>query len=637
MTKKVLFLIFLMVAILASVSFADDKYEILSYTVNAKVEENAIINIEEIISVNFKQPRHGIYRDIPTHYNGYDHKISDINVVDPITNKQIEYSVERISNVVRIKIGSADKYVNNDVNYKIMYSFDYGDNLDGSFDSIYFNFIGNNWNSSIPISKVNIDMPKSFDKNEINFTTGKYGSKNKDNVIYYVFDNRIEANVNYLYPYEGVTFAIKLPEGYFKGATIPYNRIKLFSLIGAFILIIVVSTALRIKNKDNNKIVPILSFKAPDDLNPAELSYIYDEENIDTKTASTIVLYWASKGYLNIIVQNGVMTYESRISPESISDKGERKLYEAMFNHGNGSIVKESQLTEVFHSDIEEYIMSIRYKYSGEKEVLIDSYQNIPFIIMIIMTIVTSVLLSYDLAAQLGTRILFSGIGLFIALLISEILIYSLVSRVRLKGIKKLFISLSMVFLILAPVVIIYLIVASNGLGNTITLDSFEFSFKSGKTLWIRLVLLSYGLNIAAAWSLLKIKKISSYAKKRLNKIYGFKDFLEKAKVDEIKSVYYDNPSYYYDMIPYVMIFGFADLWAKHAENLDMDKPDWYKSGTDSTFDSYYFYRNFDRSMLVATALPEPEVSSGGSDGGGGFSGGGFSGGGAGGGGGGSW
>ncbi len=637
MAKRVLFLIFLMIVILASISFADDKYEILSYTVNAKVEENAVINIEEIISVNFKQPRHGIYRDIPTHYNGYDHKISDIKVVDPITNKQIEYNVERLSNVVRIKIGSADKYVNNDVNYKIMYSFDYGDNLDGGFDSIYFNFIGNNWNSSIPISKVNIDMPKSFDKNEINFTTGKYGSKNKDNVIYYVYGDRIEANVNYLYPYEGVTFAIKLPDGYFKDATIPYNQIKLFAIIGALIFIIVAATILRMRNKDNNKIVPILSFEAPDDLNPAELSYIYDEEKLDTKSAVTIILYWASKGYLSIIEQNGVMTYESRISPETITDKSERKLYEAMFSHGNGSIVKENQLTEVFHSDVEEYILDIRNKYSGEKEVLIDSYQNIPFVVMIIMTLFTSVLLSYDLASQLGASRVLTGVGIFIALIVSEILIYSLVSRVRLKGIKKLFISLAMVALILAPVIVIYLIVASNGLGNTITLDSFEFSFKSGKTLWIRLVILSYILNIAAAWSLLKIKKISSYAKKRLNKIYGFKDFLEKAKVDEIKSVYYDNPSYYYDMIPYVMIFGFAELWAKHAEYLDMDKPDWYNSGTDTTFNYYDFNRNFGRSMLVATALPEPEVSSGGSDSGGGFSGGGFSGGGAGGGGGGSW
>ncbi len=637
MTRKTLVLILFTIILLSSVSFADQYYEILSYTVNAKVNENAVIDIEEIISVNFKQNRHGIYRDIPTHYNGYDHKISNIKVIDPITNKGIDYTVENISNNVRIKIGSARSYVYGDVNYKIMYSFDYGDNLDSRYDSIYFNFIGNNWNSSIPISKVNIEMPKSFDKDNISFTTGKYGSKDKDNVGYNVINNKIEANINYLYPYEGVTFALKLPEGYFKNATVPYSKVKMFSLIAVLILIIIGATYMRIKNRDNNKIIPVLTFEPPFDLSPPEIAYIYGEEGILKDSVVTIVLYWASKGYLNIIEQNGTMTYESRISPETISEKSERLLYEAMFSHGDGSLVKESQLKKSFYSDVNEYITNIRNKYTGENDILIDSYQIIPLLLMLSISIISAFLLSFDLGMQLGISKVIAGFGIFFISIISEIMIYMFISRLRLNGLRKLFASISITFLILMPVVVIYLIVASNGLGNILSLDAFEVSMRSFRTLWIRMTIAAYLLTIAASWSLLKIKKYSNFAKKRLNMIYGFKDFLEKAKVDEIKSVYYDNPSYYYDMLPYVIIFGLTDIWSEHAKSLTMDKPDWYTSNTNDTFDSYVFYRSFDRSMQVATSIPEPRSSGGGSDGDIGFSGGGFSGGGAGGGGGGSW
>ncbi len=635
MTKKIIFLILIAIMLLSSIGFANEKYEILSYTVNAKVSENAVIHIEEIISVNFKQYSHGIYRDIPIHYNGYDHKVTNIKVVDPITDSEVEYKVKRTSNNVRIIIGSADKYVHGDLNYKISYSFDYGDNLDSRYDSIYFNFIGHNWDSSIPISKVNIDMPKRFDKNELFFTTGKYKSKNNSNVAYEIFGNRIEANVGYLYPYEGITVRLKLPDDYFTNETLPYNRFKFIALIGGLIAVTIGSIYTGIKNKGANTIIPILSFKPPYELNPAELSYIYHEEILDSKSVVTLVLYWASKGYLNIIEQNGVMTYESRISSETITDKAERDLYEAMFSYGDGSLVKESQLKEVFYTDVKYYIQEVREKYSGEKEVLINSYQSKSTVLMFLLAIIVSIFTANDLAQQLGIGSIVAGIGMFVMLVISHMVIASIMIKIRLKGMKRIVGISVMIFITLMPILVLYLFVVSNGFGNTVSLESFEFSIQNGRTIWVRLVTVTYLLSLVALWSILKIRKISPFAKKRLDKIYGFKEFLEKAKIDEIKSVYYDNPSYYYDMLPYVMIFGFTKIWSEHAKDLAMEKPDWYSSNTDSTFDSYVFYKSFDRSMSIATSGPEYE---GGSDGdGGGFSGGGFSGGGAGGGGGGAW
>lgn len=113
--------------------------------------------------------------------------------------------------------------------------------------------------------------------------------------------------------------------------------------------------------------------------------------------------------------------------------------------------------------------------------------------------------------------------------------------------------------------------------------------------------------------------------------ILGFKEFIKKAELDRLKMLVEENPSYYYDIMPYAYVLGLSDQWIKNFETMHMPEPDWY-SGRDP-FGDAVFYSMVRSANACATA---PETSGGGSSGGG-FSGGGFSGGGSGGGGGGAW
>lgn len=113
--------------------------------------------------------------------------------------------------------------------------------------------------------------------------------------------------------------------------------------------------------------------------------------------------------------------------------------------------------------------------------------------------------------------------------------------------------------------------------------------------------------------------------------ILGFKEFIKKAELDRLKMLVEENPSYYYDIMPYAYVLGLSDQWIENFETMHMPEPDWY-SGRDP-FGDAVFYSMVRSANACATA---PEASSGGSSGGG-FSGGGFSGGGSGGGGGGAW
>ena len=113
--------------------------------------------------------------------------------------------------------------------------------------------------------------------------------------------------------------------------------------------------------------------------------------------------------------------------------------------------------------------------------------------------------------------------------------------------------------------------------------------------------------------------------------ILGFKEFIKKAELDRLKMLVEENPSYYYDIMPYAYVLGLSDQWIENFETMHMPEPDWY-SGRDP-FGDAVFYSMVRSANACATA---PEASGGGSSGGG-FSGGGFSGGGSGGGGGGAW
>lgn len=112
--------------------------------------------------------------------------------------------------------------------------------------------------------------------------------------------------------------------------------------------------------------------------------------------------------------------------------------------------------------------------------------------------------------------------------------------------------------------------------------------------------------------------------------ILGFKEFIKKAELDRLKMLVEENPSYYYDIMPYAYVLGLSDQWIANFETMHLPEPDWY-SGRDP-FGDAIFYSMVRSANACATA---PETSGGGSSGG--FSGGGFSGGGSGGGGGGAW
>lgn len=122
-----------------------------------------------------------------------------------------------------------------------------------------------------------------------------------------------------------------------------------------------------------------------------------------------------------------------------------------------------------------------------------------------------------------------------------------------------------------------------------------------------------------------------------LQKIEGFKLFLETAEKERLETLVEDNPQYFYNILPYAYVLGVSDKWISKFEGIAIEPAEWYTSS--HPFNTIMFYHFIDNTMQSSTramtSVPASQSSGGFS--GGGFSGGGFSGGGVGGGGGGSW
>ena len=142
------------------------------------------------------------------------------------------------------------------------------------------------------------------------------------------------------------------------------------------------------------------------------------------------------------------------------------------------------------------------------------------------------------------------------------------------------------------------------------------------------------------------VRKRTDKGHEILQKIAGFKEFLENEEKDNIEALVEFNPSYFYNILPYAYVLGVSDTWIKKFEDIVIQPPSWYKGATTglTNYSKITFLHFVDNTLRSATkAVSSARYSSTGSGysngtlRGGGYSGGGFSGGGSGGGGGGRW
>lgn len=626
--KKLLYLILLSIVLMIVIgptSEADDYYDIRHYDVKIVVDNDNNYHITETIDVEFYSPRHGIYRDIPTVFRDQNHGIKKIKVIDPTTGKKYAKNITKSNGVTSIRIGDEDIYVDGRMTYAISYTYMGGMDYDTTMDEFYFNIIGDEWDATIDQVTFEVDMPNTFDVTSLNLTSGGYGSTDNTNVQYEVNGSKITGTTIAPLYREFITVALPLEEGYYTGVDASLNLVGLILFILIFIGIAIFAFYKNHQLRNENMIVPVISFEPPKGLNAAEVAYIYGREAFSNSDLSTLVLSWASLGCLTIeekkkkLLGSYMIFTKLKDLPDYIA-KYEIRLFNAMFQLGSDGVVSTEDMENVYYSSLNTAASSLRVKFTKEQEILVNKTQWLSKFYAFLYVLLYSIGFALVVDQLIHTGFFVNFLPIFIISVIAFIAL-SILATVFKSGSSfvKVLIASILGTLLLGLGVIVYAL----NYGRFLEI----LTWQSAPILLV-LVILNVSV-LLGIWFMVTSKEYTEYAKVALGQIEGFREFLKTAKTDQMEVLHKNNPAYVYDILPFAMVLGLTNIWEKYVTKLSVESPSWYYSTTSFTA------ANMTRSMSGSFKTASSQPSSSGS--GGSSSGGGFSGGGGGGGGGGSW
>jgi uncharacterized membrane protein YgcG len=672
-------------------------YVIDKYDVNIIVNENNTFDITETITAYFNVSKHGIYRTIPlknkiTRLDG----TTSTNKVQ-VTNVSVdnEYTTSKENGNYKIKIGSSNYTFTGEKTYTIKYTYNLGKDPIKDYDELYYNIIGSEWDTVIGNVTFSITMPKNFDASKLGFSSGEFGSTDNSDVSYVVKDNTITGSYDDILDVgEALTVRCELEKGYFVGAGLQINYFD-YILYLIPILLLAIAILIWYKYGRDDVVVETVEFYPPEGLNSLEVGFLYKGE-AENKDVTSLLVYLANKGYLKIIDSNTDANFDKvKLSDEEISKAKEKivelqaKIEEEKSNNPNSSKIKYYEnMIDIYKNidtpvDYQSYgvkrtmnsssifdifIQEDRYKivkikdYDGNnmferwfmdglfeegcsetsESKLFDNFYHtinriknnikrnskkvfekkpkkiscvlILLMVMSIFNILFVPLLRYNVFDELSFY-LFIVLFFLFAFLSANLNNYS------------------PAFKILFNLFFVYFILGF--FWTSLLKQTLSESLINLPSIIVNLTCL-FGITLC----LLFLDKRTPYGTEMLGKIRGFKNFLESAEKEKLDALVLQNPTYFYDILPYTYVLGVSKTWIKKFETMALQAPDWYDS---SNFD----LREFDRVMgftmsSCESAMPtnssnDTFISHNDSPNNTSSSGGGSSGGGSGGGGGGSW
>lgn len=631
-------------------SYSSYDYIINSYNIDIKVNENNTFDVTETIGTYFNVPKHGIYRTIPLNNevkrldgttSENTAKISKLKVSDNYSISKVYKSYnDTLTKQYVIKIGSANKTITGEKIYTISYNYNIGKDPNEEYDELYYNIIGDEWDTIIRNVSFTITMPKEFDETKLGFSAGKTGSIDSSKIIYEVNGNVITGSYNgVLNPGEALTVRTELPEGYFVDTGYQLS-ITNFLLFIVPIICLTMSIFIWYKFGKDNQVVETVEFYPPDGLNSLEVGFYYKGKATD-KDVTSLLVYLANKGYIKITEKEQKSFYGKSNSFEITklkeydgNDKNEREFLEGLFKKKesisdlssftkNGQVnnnkidsnpkqlkVTQSDLYDNFYITVNKILQNMNSK-TRKKKIFDTKTTSKTGKIIIVMMAIAIMTMNAIPALEYGGLKQFIN-ALFMTLLIIPLYIVGLKEN-TFKVFNIVWLGFVMLFATVIPGII-------QIAGDPLLLIGF---------------LLGIVCLIGMIICFKAMPKRTKYGTEILGKIRGFKTFLESAEKEKLEAMVEQDPDYFYNILPYTYVLGVSDKWISKFETINLKAPEWYIGSSEFNTSNFGSFMNNTMSSAQKAMTSSPSGTSGGSSSG--SSGGGSSGGGSGGGGGGSW
>ena len=603
-------------------------YEKVKY--EAFVHKNNEWDVKETFVINFLEPRHGFYRFVPIKFSlwhdvtkdsGEKDRVEFPYIVDiddvEVTGGPIHEETEEMDNYI-IQIGDEDRTVEGLQTYVISYKFKYPDDRVQTKDLLFHTILGADFKEDIRHFDFKIEFEKPLPQKAVDnlkWYSGRYGDQsNIIPILYEATPTYIAGTCDSIRPNHALTASMELPEGYYEGVDkVQYFWHYLWLALTVVCMSIIIFRALTIDR--GRSVVKTIEFYPPEGISSAEVGVIIDN-SVDEGDISSLIPWFAEKGYLKIeeTKYKKIVLTKLKSLPEN-APKYQKKLMDLFFPKGT-TTVRLSQLGDK-SAQMNEVKSALKKVFSEDGKrglVKLDSwvFMYIPLLLFGTLTIATNIVHHFrmdELYIAGFIWLLPTVLGLSLRLSGSDSDLYSSTFKRVIYFLVK--------FTIMATVALIYSEIPDYG---------------SPMVDWE--ILLFFLANFITIELCGRFNLNTDYRIDMMGRLLGFKEFIETAEKENLERLQMEDATYFYRVLPYAMVFGLANTWARKFKTITVEKPDWYSTA------GIYSGPNFTNHLVSSvndTVRSHVSSCSHSSSHGGGHSGGGFSGGGGGGGGGGSW
>ncbi len=302
-----------------------------------------------------------------------------------------------------------------------------------------------------------------------------------------------------------------------------------------------------LKRDRKNMVCPV-EFKCPDDLTPLELGFLVDGV-VDSQDLSSLLVYWASKGFISITKDGKTLKRVVEKLPESAT-KYEQNIFKKIFVDDKkivaDDISKRLSGTSVVENAVTTVQNSIGKQYFDNKVIY---FRQIFIILLALFNYLTIMFFRLEYYVDIFPIVESYAIVSSILIVIASwwhLTYYDY----RHKNNKKVGKIISFVFLVILFAAII-------------GLDCYFFWTDLYQVIFLVIV------SVLIFFAILMCRNLQIYTKdgvKKLGQVLGFKQFLEVAEKDKIAMLAEQNPQVYYDVLPYAFVLGVSDKWIEKLE-----------------------------------------------------------------------
>ncbi len=561
-----------------------------NFTFIATVHEDNSWSVTEKVRANFIEPRHGIYQYIESRYidvlDGelykYSIDVTDIQVPAYIFDTEMEKDFQVI------RIGDPDVNITGVVDYTINYTLHFNDDRYAKADILYASILGAQWRNDISEFQfvINFDksLPSDLDKG-FSIHSGPLGTVgNALNVTYKIDheNNSIYGHAENIGHHNGISIHATLPQGFWhvdQSKITANNEVSQMLFYGAIALFIV--TAAYLYKNRRRKPTAIIEYKAPDDISSAAVGYIMDDV-ADVSDLSSLIVWWASKGYLTIEekeVEKGLMKRKKKqIILHMVQDlpheiQGyQRQFWKALFKGDNTECNINEDLRDR-GKEIKEAIAELEMHFTGSRKLVVMNKTAMILMLLYVVCGALSIFLS-SRVSTLDYEYLMAVVAWLLMMLGYGYWRYrnadkTLKEYLRESKKNRIMLLLSMVFMCYYSLKVISSLYSPQN--NILPQFAMEGIIAGG---WIMVLLVRH------------IRKDTPYRLEKLSHLLGFREFIKTAELPMLKAMVDENPSYFYEVLPFAMVFGLSDKWYEHFANISISDPDWYVSDSSNSLKS---------------------------------------------------